>query len=285
MTLPEFEPARRLALRTLLAEQVATAPPVRRRLPWWGALAAFIGAGLVAGGAVSAAAAILRPPSVAQPFTIGSPAGLKGVPAPAGTAPGTPIVSLLGNGPAREVSGQSVLHLDHVPPGSTDVRVTVTCLSAGTIAWGPDPSGNNPGDACLTSDVENVSGSTFYDFALADANRVIYLDVTGRWVVSTQYLTKLETAWGVNSHGQTYGVEKDGAGSPDLLAVEGTASDGNSVSGYALADQLQGPQPTSPADASGLAKKMRQQYPNGIPVPVYKSDGTTRIGTFYISTQ
>lgn len=285
MTLPEFEPTRRLALRFLLADRVTAAPPVRRRLPWWGALAAFTGAGLVAGGAVSATAAILRPSSAAQPFTIGSPVGLKGVPAPAGTLPGTPIMSLLGNGPVREVSSQSVLHLDHIPAGATDVRVSVTCLSAGTIAWGPDPSGNNPSSTCLTSDVGAGSGSGSYDFALADANSSIYLDVTGRWVVSSQYLTKVETAWGVNSHGQTYGVEKSGAGSPDLVAVEGKTNSGSTVSGYAFAKQLQGPTPTSPADASGWAKKLKQQYPSGIPIPIYKNDGATRIGTFTISTQ
>jgi hypothetical protein len=61
----------------------------------------------------------------------------------------------------------------------------------------------------------------------------------------------VETEWGVNSHG-AYGVEKSGAGSPDLLAVEGKTNTGSSVSGYAFATELQGPMPTSPVDAGGF---------------------------------
>ncbi len=282
MTIPRFDPTRLEALRSGLVENLACPP--RRRLPRWVAILTFAVAGAAAGGAVSAAAVGLRPVPQASPFTIGSPAGLKGVPALPGTQPGTPIVSLLGGGASLEVSTSTTVPLSGIPAGASDVRVTVTCETDGRVAWGTDPSGNNPSMGCTPTDVGTTSASSFYDFGVKGADHAIYLDVTGEWIVSYQYLKKVETAWGVNSPGQTYGVEKPAAGSPDLLAVEGTSDDGTTVDGYAFAEQLQGPMPTSPAEAKDFSKKLAQEYPDGIPVPVYKSDGTTRIGTFTITT-
>ncbi|MEO6116967.1 MAG: hypothetical protein ABIP33_11330 [Pseudolysinimonas sp.] len=285
MTIPDFDPARRTALQELLADTVTHTPLRRKRPAWWLGLAAFVGAGLIAGGAVSAAATILRPLPQASPFTIGSAAGLRGVPALPGTNPGSPIVSLLGGGAAVDVPSSTAIALAQIPRGATDVRVTVTCLAAGHLAWGTDPTGNNPNVTCDQQDPGSVSATTFYDFTLDKDSTAIYFGVTGgHWAASYQYLKKVETAWGVNANGQSYGVEKAGAGSPDLLAVQGTTNSGADVDGYAFAAQLQGPQPTSPAQAKDFSKTLHDKYPNGIPVPVYKSDGVTRIGTFYIAT-
>lgn len=279
MTIPEFDQRRRLVVRALLAEQVMVSSVARRRPSWWVALIAFIGAGLVAGGTVSAFATSRQPLAPASPFTIGSSAGLRGVPALPGTQPGTPIVSLLPGGDSLQVTTGQTVPLRNVPRGATDVRVTVTCLTIGHIAWGTDPSGNNPSASCAPPD----TSGTFYDFPLRSRAEAIYLDVSGEWIVSYAYLHKVETAWGVNAHGQSFGVEKVGAGSPDLLAVVGTDADGGTVEGYAFATALQGgPQPTSPSDAATYSERMKQQYPNGIPVPVYRSDGITRIGTFIV---
>jgi hypothetical protein len=79
--------------------------------------------------------------------------------------------------------------------------------------------------------------------------------------------------WKVNAHGQTYGIETE-TGTPDLVAV--IATDGRH--GYAYATQLEGPRPTSPADAL----RQEREDPNGYDVPVYESDGTTRIGHFHV---
>lgn len=286
MNIPAFDPVRLAGLRAGLVEQVATSP--RRGLPVWAGFMTFAVAGALVGGAVSAAATGIIPtaPSSPQasPFTIGSAAGLKGVPPLPGTQPGMPIVSLLGGGMSLRADSSMTVRLTDIPATATDVRVGVTCVSAGRLAWGTNPTGNNPSLTCASADVGTVSASTFYDFSASGAD-ALYLDPTGEWIVSYQYLRKVETAWGVNSHGQTYGVEKDGAGSPDLVAVVGHAADGAAVDGYAFAAALQWPgghEPTSPADAQQQQDAIAKKYPNGIPVPVYKSDGTTRIGTFTV---
>jgi hypothetical protein len=209
---------------------------------------------------------------------------LKGVPALPGTQPGTPIVSLLGGGTSIQAASSTTVPLTDIPAIATDVRVDVTCISAGRLAWGTNPTGNNPSVTCAPTDIGTASASNSYDFSTKGAV-ALYLDLTGEWIVSYKYVRKVETAWGVNSHGQTYGVEKDGAGSPDLIAVIGQATDGAEVDGYAFATALQWPgghEPTSPADAQQQQGAIAEKYPDGIPVPVYKSDGITRIGTFTV---
>lgn len=284
MSIPEFDPDRLAAVRAALVERVTTDP--RRGLPAWAGITAFAVAGAIVGGAVSATAAGIIPTAEtspqALPFTIGSAAGLKGVPALPGTQPGTPIVSLLGGGKSLQATTSTVVPLRDIPGTATHVRVDITCLAPGRLIWGTNSTGNNPSSTCAATDVGTTSASTFYDFPVRSAANAIYLDLTGDWIVSYQYIRKVETAWGVNSHGQTYGVEKDGAGSPDLVAVVGQAGDGTHVDGYAYATALQWPgghEPTSPADAQQQAE-IATKYPDGIPVPVYRSDGTTRIGTF-----
>ena len=287
MTIPTFDPDRLAALRAGLVEHTTATP--RRGLPVWAGITTFAVAGALVGGAVSAAAAGIIPgaPSHhASPFTIGSAAGLKGVPAPPGTQPGMPIISLLGGGKTIQATSSRTLPLTDIPAAATDVRVTVTCLSVGDLAWGTDPTGNNPTMRCGSADIGTNTATSFSDFPLKGADHAVYLDVTGVWIVSYQYIRKVETAWGINSHGQTYGVEKNGAGSPELIAVTGQTADGSNVNGYAFATQLQTPpgthQPTSPADAVKQQDETAKKYPNGIQIPIYKSDGTTRIGTFTI---
>jgi len=40
--------------------------------------------------------------------------------------------------------------------------------------------------------------------------------------------------------------------------------------------------PSSPAEAARWQRERDEKYPNGWDIPVYESDGTTRIGTFHI---
>lgn len=287
MNIPEFDANRLAALRAGLVDQVTTVS--RRGLPVWAGIVTFAAAGALVGGAVSAAATGAIPTGQlspqASPFTIGSSAGLRGVPALPGTQPGMPIVSLLGGGKSLEATSSMTIPLTSIPATATDARVYITCVAAGRLAWGTNPTGNNPNMTCAPADVGTNSANTFYDFTLTGADHAVYLDVTGEWIVTYQYLRKVETAWGVNRHGQTYGIEKDGAGSPDLVAVAGQTRDGTPVDGYAFATALQWPgghEPTSPADAQHQQDQAAKNYPNGIPIPVYKSDGTTRIGTFIV---
>lgn len=93
--------------------------------------------------------------------------------------------------------------------------------------------------------------------------------------------------WPVNEHGETYGVQGDSPIPPDLIKASGRTAAGVEVDGYIRAsDDAAAAQP--PASANTPQKVLDWQaeretkYPHGIRIPLYKSDGTTQIGTFCI---
>ncbi|RKT77876.1 hypothetical protein DFJ68_1305 [Terracoccus luteus] len=96
-----------------------------------------------------------------------------------------------------------------------------------------------------------------------------------RWEVRSRYINERGTEWETNANGQSYGVLK-GNREPDLQAVTAT----NGASGYVFTRDLNnvgGPPPTDLGDSA-----VRQ--PVSADIPVYESDGTTRIGTFHVGS-
>jgi hypothetical protein len=82
--------------------------------------------------------------------------------------------------------------------------------------------------------------------------------------------------WPRNAHGQTYGIQGNSPIAPDLIAAETTTG----LSGYVYAKDLEaaeGPMPTSPAQAGTWNIT---HPPKVVYIPVYRSDGTTKIGVF-----
>jgi hypothetical protein len=79
------------------------------------------------------------------------------------------------------------------------------------------------------------------------------------------YVHQVITAWKVNAHGQTYGAANK-KGFPDLVAVE---FDRDRTGYVTLSDFF------CPSAEPG----------ENFSVPVYKSNGTTRIGTFIIGNR
>lgn len=80
--------------------------------------------------------------------------------------------------------------------------------------------------------------------------------------------------WAVNARGETFGSVADArtpADEPDLIWV---MSDEGRY-GYVKKRDLDGPIPTSPKDAVQLGTQVRV-------IPVYETDGSTRIGSFTI---
>ncbi len=274
MTIPRFSPERLEAIRAGLMSTVRAERWCR--LPICAAVATFVAAGALTGGAVSAAAIGVQSTHQVAPFRIGSTAGLRGVPALPGTIPGTPIVATLGSARSSEITSSGSVELASAPSGATDIRVSVTCLSPGHISWGTGQG--NPSVSCAESDIGSISAASYLDGQIQTGADRLEVMATGDWILTYQYLRKVETAWGVNSHGQTFGVEKPDAGSPDLVSVDGVDASGHLVHGYALASQLQNPpgqvQPTSPREARTGTPNARTQ------IPVYKSNGQTLIGEF-----
>jgi hypothetical protein len=197
-----------------------------------------------------------------------------GVPAPADIIPGAPIVSLLAGGGMTVVDDRDVVPLDDAPASATHVRVMVTCAGAGALSWGQDAGGNNPGLSCGAGDGPENS-LTSYDFDLAKGRTLYLVAASGTFTVSWQYLNLVETAWGITTTGESYGVAKPDGRTPDLIAVTGTAPDGSEVLGYARWAELQGPMPANRKEAASWD-------PQAFDVPVFAADGVTQIGVFTV---
>ncbi|MDO9591513.1 MAG: hypothetical protein Q7J04_10255 [Microcella sp.] len=267
-------------------EDVATVALIqnRRRAPGWVPGAALLVAGLVTGGTVSAAAVTSLQPA-SQPAPRSGP-----IEAPPGVLPGVPIISLLGETVSYEITGGTALDLPEPPDGTTHLRTTVTCLTAGPLSWGTDPEGNNPSLYCSGDDVQAGTGTAEMDFPLGAESQDLFAQTgpDGRALLVVQYVNYVPTALGRNASGETYGAAWEGL-EPDLVAVMGVAPDGSSILGYARATDLNafGPdwpgQPTSPEEALEWQRERDERYPDGWEVPVYSPDGRTVLGTFFIS--
>lgn len=273
---PQFSPSRSASIRQELVATVeattrkSLASKARRWIPTLGVLAA----GMLVGGAVSAAALTMGPLN-------------PGAEAPDGALPGQPVVTELGQVQTLVVSESTSVPLWDAPEDATHLRVSVTCLSEGLTTWGLDPTGNNPSTACSENDLDGRGG--WYDFALT-GSATLYVDVSpgAESRISYQYLHLIATAWGVNDAGDTYGVSKDGLGDPDLMSAIGKDADGNSIDGYLRTSELNafGPdwphQPSNPEEAIRWQEERDKLYPHGWDLPLYESDGRTQIGTYRV---
>lgn len=95
-------------------------------------------------------------------------------------------------------------------------------------------------------------------------------------VVASDLPQASRSGYPVNASGLTFGSSADALtpeAEPDLIQVEAT----NGRTGYSYRTDLEGPVPSSPAEA------LRMQAERGDAtqtVPVYLEDGTTQIGVF-----
>jgi hypothetical protein len=122
---------------------------------------------------------------------------------------------------------------------------------------------------------------TGFELPAADAGVQITTGPDASWKLTATYVDATKTPWAHNSRGLTYGVV-NGDGSPDLIAV--VTDDGQA--GYVYADQL------AEADGDAAARRFRspaealtwQEKVAGtvVRVPVYESDGKTRVGEFTV---
>lgn len=288
MIVPVFDSGRSASIRTGLVELVTTARPRRRRL-WIGVGAVTMSTLLAGFGVTAAAGSILHwQPTIDIPAatpggSVTHPAGGNpGISAPAGVIPGADVVRALGGKVSTPaINGDGSVTFD-APNGATHIRVWITTACAvanSVVAWGTGPGQKSFTSTCTPND--GATSTSSYDFP-ADAGRV--LTVQAREGVSTavtyQYLKKIPTRWGTNAQNQTFGVEKPGVGSPDLVAVEAT----NGRHGYALSIDLA----TAAGDPAALGFQsptdalnwQREHQGTVAHVPVYESDGRTVIGQF-----
>jgi hypothetical protein len=183
--------------------------------------------------------------------------------------PGETVTTTRGAAVTYTETGSHTLNLGPRPVSANGVSISLHCLSVGTFIYpgGDSERCNTPRDVRQAS-TESVASNSF---PLVPGQTTITIKTTpgARWRVSARYVTLTGTPWKVDASGQTYGVENQ-HGTPDLVAVMAT----NHRDGYAYANQLQGPTPTSPAQAVAQNKLPART------IPVYESDGKTQIGTF-----
>jgi hypothetical protein len=193
---------------------------------------------------------------------------------PASPLPGANRVEELSDPLTTSEMGTVTVDLGPRPDAATAVDTQLICLSAGRIQW---PDGASM--VCTPADIEGPEESRTSGYQLDLAPGQTTFTITAKpevaWKLVTTYVRTEPTDWATNANGDTYGVAKDDGGEPDLIATYAT----NGRSGYAYADELDGYQPTSPADA------LRWQEEHGDEsraVTVYESDGETVIGEFVI---
>jgi hypothetical protein len=222
---------------------------MRRRWRWRAGTGVFVGVTLVAGGVALASGV----------FNI----------------PGAPVNTPLGNVVTATRTGTATIGLGAPPATSTDVSLSLTCLTPGTFYF-PDGSSSS----CAASD---MSRPAIYRTAIEVVPLAPGVDsvtiTTGAnksWTLQATYVNQVTTAWGVNAKGETYGVQNQ-SGTPDLIAV---VIDQGTVHGYVEESELScaaGGGVNSPAEALKWDKESQNR---NISIPVYESNGTTVIGTF-----
>ena len=242
------------AVRQELIVRVTATRRLRHRRLWiW--TGALVGAGILAGGGTAIAAGIWGVPGTPQLDTLTAPVHV--------TETGTATVAL-GVAPARTNN----LHLDLI------------CLTAGAFTF---PDGAS--DHCAASDVGTRSAETTYDMAAGPGQTSVTITASpnAKWILTAGWTTATLTPWGINSHGQTYGAQNSN-GSPDLIAAEAT----NGKFGYIVASQLRDADGDtaarrfkSPAQALAWQKAHQGRIET---IPVYESDGTTKLGLFAIGS-
>jgi len=246
MSTTDLDPVFASALRDALVAQVEGTVRHRRRWRWGLGLGLLAGTGVLAGG-VAVAATLLSAPGGTVNVSLGAPVTL--------TRTGTATVAL-----------------GSPPKGTTGISWALTCLSAGSFTF------TGPGGASVTCS----AGSHSSDVQPLHPGQTSITVTTGpsiTWKLRAGYVKTAATAFGVNAKGETYGVPEDLNGTPDLQEAPLSAG---IPGGYLTTKQItcaSGGDVSNPTQA--IAWDKFSQHTNTV-IPVYKSDGTTVIGSYVV---
>ena len=239
-------------LREALIRQVEATPHRRRLSRWRWGVGAIIAIGLLGGGG-ALASQLLAQPGVDAHASLAAPVSVS-------------------------ETGTATIQLGPRPKGASEVYLQFDPLDPGTYLFGR-------GGASVTADTSGNNATTYYvSLAELDPSGSSYTITTGptmRWTATLTWVSSHTTAWGRNAAGQSYGVQND-RGIPDLIAASAT----NGKDGYVLRTDLEDADGTtasksfhSPQDALDWQKARAGK---DFYIPVYRSDGKTRIGVFKV---
>lgn len=243
----ELDPVFSAGFRAALVDDVARrAAPRRRRRLWFGA--AFVGV-LLATGAGGVATATLNAP------------------------PGATVHEQLGESVTATFAGAGTLTLDAPPAEANSISFAATCLRAGAF-WVE----NYGGMACAPDEVGQVKRGAV-DLSLWQQSTLeVDPDAGVEVSITAAYSKAVQTEWGTNRAGETYGADRNNI-SADLSPA--TATNGNR--GYIRNTELT----DATIDPTSTTREELDEYiaVTGRPdryIPVYESDGVTVIGDFLI---
>jgi hypothetical protein len=183
----------------------------------------------------------------------------------ASVLPGAQIVDAIGPAVTQSYVGSSRVDIGEVADGANAVQITIECTSPGAFDvsyLAEDGMAIGTLWVCGDGEVPVGTRTPMGVLTLVDGQVDVQVstDAETTWIASVQFVAAETTEWGVNANGQTYGVPNNN-GEPDLYAVYAS----NCEIGYIYSNHL------SPADPDGQ-----------LAIPVYKSDGVTVIGEFWI---
>lgn len=249
MSTVEMDPVFSAALREALVALAKNAPRVRRRWRWRVGTGVFVGFSLIAGGVALATGVF--------------------------STPGAPADSPLSNIVTATRTGTATIDLGTPPATSTDISLSLTCLTVGTFYF-PNGSSENCGTADMSLSPLYRTASEVVPLAAGVDSVTITAGADHSWALQATYVNQVITPWGTNANGQTFGATNVN-GTPDLVAV---VVDHGTFHGYVKASDLscaESGDVKSPAETLTWDKESRNR---NISIPVYESDGTTVIGTF-----
>jgi hypothetical protein len=196
-----------------------------------------------------------------------------------GTTAGAAVATSVINS-GQPLAGTATLILAVPDFEATQLVVTLTCLTEGqyTVSM-PGITGAGMTVAC---EGKRHSSSTI-EFVMDDpaVSRELTITATpgGTYTVDAEYVVRSSFDFPTNDKGQTYGSPvKNATNSPDLVFAVGADAEGLPVQGYLLRTDTQTPE--EPGVRIPWLSEMRAKYPDGQPLPLYSSNGTTVLGTF-----
>lgn len=246
MSTTDLDPVFASALRDALVARVEGTARHRRRWRWRLGFGILAGTGVLAGGA-AVAATLLSAPGATVNIPLSAPVTV--------TKTGTATVAL-----------------GTPPKGTTGISWTLTCLSAGTVTF------TGTGGASVSCSAGSHS-SDVQPLRPGQTSMTVATRPTVSWRLQAEYVRTVPTPFGVNARGETYGVPKDLNGTPDLQLAPLSAG---IPGGYLTTKQIDcasGRDVSNPTQ--GLAWDTFRQHTNTV-IPVYKSDGTTVIGSYVV---
>jgi len=192
--------------------------------------------------------------------------------------PGATTTTPLSETKTMTHQGTGTLDLGQRPVDATGVALSLTCLTSGSLTFDDGAS------VACTLPADQDQHTTYVLPITSVKNDFVTIatrDDDMWWTLSASWVSAETGDWALNIAGQTYGVVNS-KGEPDLIAV--VSMDGRP--GYVSRTDLEGANGTaearefvSPEDATDWQAVHVGTVRH---IPVYESDGVTRIGEFAV---